>query len=77
MPTLFSFTARTPASSKRTPETHSLYKLAAVYGVNMCDLLPGGELGEVVVLPEDDGEEEGDSSLAAKNGDKKAKGKKG
>jgi transcriptional regulator with XRE-family HTH domain len=41
----------------KTPTLATLYKLAAAYGVNVCDLLPGGELNGAVVPPAEEDEE--------------------
>ncbi len=54
----------------KTPTLATLYKLAAAYGVNVCDLLPGGDLGGAAVLPA----EEDPEPPAKKAG--KPKGKK-
>jgi len=54
----------------KTPTLATLYKLASAYGVNVCDLLPGGDLGGAVVLPA----EEEPEPPAKKAG--KGKGKK-
>jgi transcriptional regulator with XRE-family HTH domain len=38
-------------SDAKTPTLATLYKLAAAYGVNVCDLLPGGLYEGKPVLP--------------------------
>ncbi len=56
----------------KTPTLGTLYKLAAAYGVNVCDLLPGGELGGAAVLPADEDADPPAKGKAAK----KPRGKK-
>lgn len=58
-------------SELKTPTVATLYKLAAAYGVDVCDLLPRDEQGRLPACPEDEPQPEPPAKAAGK-----AKGKK-